>query len=82
MLLYFFLSAPLSGSGLPNRYTKDSLQDTLQHFLFKDGNPTEISSRQPVYFLMVTSAFENYPMKVYVYLLRKGIFFQSQLVKS
>jgi len=80
MLLYFFLSAPLSGSGLSNQYGKDSLQDTLQHFLFKDGNPTDISSCQPEYFLMVTTAFENYPMKVYVYSLTKEIFFQSQLV--
>jgi len=74
------IPAPLSGSGSSIRYGKDSLQDTLQHFLFKDGNPTDISSCQPEYFLMVTTAFENYPMKVYVYSLRKEIFFQSQLV--
>ena len=76
MLLCFFLSAPLSGSGLSIRYRKDFLQGILQHLLFEDdGNPTEISSHQPQYFLMVTSAFENYPKKVYVYLLRKEIFF-------
>ena len=57
-------------SGLSSGYKINWLQDVLQRYLFEDGNPTQISSAQPQYFVMIISAFENYVKEVGIYLLR------------